>query len=179
MGSASRQCASSQLPRGEAVFSRQVHFSARTTPYSPDLPPCDFYLYPKLKSALKGTNLQSVDEVKSKTADLLNRVSGDDLQRCFDKWKIRMKRYIDGGRGVGWRGYKVICKSLKINPIFHTSLVVLQPHLMCSDFGAIINTFLKHKQWAIKWSFCSSISLEQRTAFDFTIWPILSEVLYM
>jgi hypothetical protein len=33
-------------------------------PPSPDLAPCDFYLFPKLKSALKGTHFQSVDEVK-------------------------------------------------------------------------------------------------------------------
>jgi hypothetical protein len=33
-------------------------------PCSPDLAPCDFYLCPKLKSALKGTHFQSVDEVK-------------------------------------------------------------------------------------------------------------------
>jgi hypothetical protein len=35
-----------------------------TPPYSPGLAHCDFYLFPKLKSALKGTNFQSVDEVK-------------------------------------------------------------------------------------------------------------------
>jgi hypothetical protein len=40
---------------------------------------------------LKGTHFQSVDEVKSKTADLLNRVSADDLQHCFELWKIRMQ----------------------------------------------------------------------------------------
>jgi transposase len=33
-------------------------------PYSPDLAPCDFYLCPKLKSALKGTHFQSADELK-------------------------------------------------------------------------------------------------------------------
>jgi hypothetical protein len=30
-------------------------------PHSPDLAPCDFYPFPKLKSALKGTHFQSVD----------------------------------------------------------------------------------------------------------------------
>jgi hypothetical protein len=33
-------------------------------PFSPDLVPCDFYLFLKLKSALKGTNFQPVDVVK-------------------------------------------------------------------------------------------------------------------
>jgi hypothetical protein len=38
-----------------------------------DLAPCDFYLLPKLKTALKGTHFQSVNELNSKTEDLLNR----------------------------------------------------------------------------------------------------------
>jgi hypothetical protein len=55
--------------------------------YSLNLDPCDFYLFPKLKNASKGTHLQSVDELKSKTANLLNRVLADDLQQCFEQWK--------------------------------------------------------------------------------------------
>jgi histone-lysine N-methyltransferase SETMAR len=66
-------------------------------PYSPDLAPCDFYLFPKVKSALKGTHFQSVEEVKAKTAELLNRVTADDLQHCFEQWKARMQRCIDRG----------------------------------------------------------------------------------
>jgi hypothetical protein len=54
-------------------------------PPSPDLAPCDLYLFPKLKRALKGTHFQTVDEGKSKTADLLNRMSADDLQHCFEQ----------------------------------------------------------------------------------------------
>jgi hypothetical protein len=52
-----------------------------------------------VKSALKGTHFDSVDEVKSKTADLLNKVTADDLQHCFELWNIRMQRCIDGGGG--------------------------------------------------------------------------------
>jgi histone-lysine N-methyltransferase SETMAR len=33
-------------------------------PYSPDLAPCDFFLFIKVKSALKGTHFQSVDEME-------------------------------------------------------------------------------------------------------------------
>jgi hypothetical protein len=66
--------------------------------YSLDLAPCDVYLFPKLKSVLKGTHFQSVDEVKTKMADLLNRLSTDDQQHCFEQWKNRMQRCIDGGR---------------------------------------------------------------------------------
>jgi transposase len=34
-------------------------------PYSPDLAPCDFFLFPKIKSALKGNHFTSIDAVKA------------------------------------------------------------------------------------------------------------------
>jgi hypothetical protein len=89
--SASRQCASSQHPCSEAVFSNKCIPALEHPPYSLDLVPCDFYLFPKLKSVLTGTHFQSVDEVKSKMADLLNSVSADALQNCFEQWKICMQ----------------------------------------------------------------------------------------
>lgn len=64
-------------------------------PYSPDLAPCDFYLLPNIKSALKETHFQSVEDVKVKTAELLKSLTLDDLQHCFEQWKKRMQRYID------------------------------------------------------------------------------------
>ena len=33
-------------------------------PYSPDLAPCDFWLFLKLKSPLKGERFQAVDEIQ-------------------------------------------------------------------------------------------------------------------
>jgi hypothetical protein len=32
-------------------------------PYSPDLAPCDFFLFPRLKSILKGKQFQDVAEI--------------------------------------------------------------------------------------------------------------------
>jgi hypothetical protein len=79
--------------------------------YSPDLVPYVLYLFPKVKNALKGTHFESVDEVKSETADPLNRVSADDLQHCSEQWKILMQRCI--------------------NPSFHISPIISQPHHVC------------------------------------------------
>jgi histone-lysine N-methyltransferase SETMAR len=64
-------------------------------PYSPDLAPCDFFLFPKVKSELKGTRFESVTEVKKKTTELLRQLKEDDLQHCFDQWKTRMQRCVD------------------------------------------------------------------------------------
>ena len=40
-------------------------------PYSPDLVPCDFWLFPKLKSPLRGKRFQSVDEIQGNTTGQL------------------------------------------------------------------------------------------------------------
>jgi hypothetical protein len=48
---------------------------------------CDSHLIPKVTSALKGPHFHSVDEAKAKTADLLNRVSVDDLHYCSEQWE--------------------------------------------------------------------------------------------
>ncbi|KAL1454506.1 hypothetical protein WDU94_010745 [Cyamophila willieti] len=66
-------------------------------PYSPDLAPCDFYLFPKIKSALKGTRFESVDAVKKKAAEVMKGLTQNDLQHCFDQWKIRLERCRDRG----------------------------------------------------------------------------------
>ena len=74
-------------------------------PYSPDLAPCDFFLFPKIKSALKGTRFESVDAVKPKATELTNKLSEDDLQHCFQQWKIHVEwcrdrrgEYIEGDK---------------------------------------------------------------------------------
>ena len=36
-------------------------------PYSPDLVPCNFWLFPKLKSPLKGNRFQTIDEIQETT----------------------------------------------------------------------------------------------------------------
>lgn len=66
-------------------------------PYSPDLAPCDFYLFPKVKSALKGTRFESVEAVKEKAARVLKELTEKDFQHCFEQWKVRMERCRDKG----------------------------------------------------------------------------------
>jgi hypothetical protein len=47
-------------------------------------PPCDFYLFPKIKSVLKGTHFLSVEDVKAFT-EIFNSLSENDLQNCFER----------------------------------------------------------------------------------------------
>ena len=63
-------------------------------PYSPDLSPYDFFLFPKIKAVLKETRFESMEAVKQKTADLLKALTKEDFQHCFDQWKKRMGRCV-------------------------------------------------------------------------------------
>jgi len=46
---------------------------------------------------LKGTRFESVDAVKAKAMELMNKLSEDDLQDCFQQWKICMEWCRDWG----------------------------------------------------------------------------------
>ncbi|VVC37276.1 Transposase, type 1 [Cinara cedri] len=89
-------------PAHNALSVKQYLAGKRTpvlkhAPYSPDLAPCDFFLFPKIKSALKGTRFESMEAVKQKTAELLKALTKEDFQHCFDQWKKRMERCVARG----------------------------------------------------------------------------------
>src|SRR5580692_1661011 len=46
-------------------------------PYSPDLAPCDFFLFPKLKGVIKGTRFPDVDAIKRAVTTELRRIPAE------------------------------------------------------------------------------------------------------
>ena len=56
-------------------------------PYGPDLAPCDFYLFPKLKSKLKGHHFGTMENIQKIVTDELNTRTENDFQYCYDQWK--------------------------------------------------------------------------------------------
>jgi hypothetical protein len=60
-------------------------------PYSPDLAPCDFFLFPRMKKMLKGKRFAYVEEVKKKTTEALKCITLQEFQDCFEKWKTRLE----------------------------------------------------------------------------------------
>ena len=42
--------------------------------YSPDWAPCDFWLFPKLKSPLKGKRFQTINEIQKNTMGQLMKI---------------------------------------------------------------------------------------------------------
>ncbi|CAK9828015.1 Histone-lysine N-methyltransferase SETMAR [Anthophora retusa] len=66
----------------------------RQPPYSPDLAPCDFWLFPKLKNSLKGRRFQDVEEIKTNTTKQLLAIPKIEYEECFRKWEDRWKKVV-------------------------------------------------------------------------------------
>jgi hypothetical protein len=89
------QRSSAQCTIGSTVSGKKQVPVLHHAPYSPDLAPCDFFLFPKLKHSLKGTYFQSIEDIKRKTMDLLKGFTQNDIQKCFHAWKECMQHCIE------------------------------------------------------------------------------------
>ena len=56
-------------------------------PYSPDLAPCDFWLFPKLKTILKGRRFQSREDIMKKSMEELGSIPEEKFKIRFKKWQ--------------------------------------------------------------------------------------------
>ncbi|UYV74742.1 hypothetical protein LAZ67_12000763 [Cordylochernes scorpioides] len=63
-------------------------------PYSPDLAPCDFFLFPKLKRPMKGRCYATLDEIKTASKEELKKIRKNDFLKCFEDWKNRWHKCI-------------------------------------------------------------------------------------
>nr|APL98288.1 putative DD34D transposase [Bactrocera tryoni] len=75
-------------------------------PYSPDLAPCDFFLFPKLKLPLRGTRFQSIEEIKQNSLKELKAIPKSAYEKCFEDWKNRWHKCITSG-GDYFEGDKI------------------------------------------------------------------------
>ena len=64
-------------------------------PYSPDLAPSDFHLFPKLKTAISGAHFQSDDDVIHAVGDFLNGQEKDFFKSGIEALKHRWQMCID------------------------------------------------------------------------------------
>ena len=60
--------------------------------YSPDVAPCDFYLFGKLHLAMKGKRYTDVDAIQKASTAILNVIPNDDLKKSFDNFLDRANR---------------------------------------------------------------------------------------
>jgi len=64
--------------------------------YSPDQPPCDCYMFPKMKLRLIGRRFISIEEIQAELQQVLNILKPADFNECFQKWQNHWDRCIHG-----------------------------------------------------------------------------------
>jgi hypothetical protein len=63
-------------------------------PYSPDLAPSDFWLFPTLKMGLKGMRFATIEDIKSNATAELRMVPKEAFHRCFQQWQDRWSKCV-------------------------------------------------------------------------------------
>ena len=62
-------------------------------PYRPDLAPCDFWLFPKLR----GCRYETIEEMKEAVTKVSDTLTQEEFHGAFQKLLVRYKRIAAGG----------------------------------------------------------------------------------
>ena len=64
----------------------QKHYSD-SPPYSPNLAPCDFFLFPKMKLWLKGRHFDMTEEIHAVLQEVIDTLTFENFQGCMKSWE--------------------------------------------------------------------------------------------
>ena len=79
-------------PAHTAVLTQQL-LAANKIPviphplFSPDLAPCDFFLFYKMKFKLKGRRFDTIEDNQAETQKVLDTLTEKNFQDAFQKWR--------------------------------------------------------------------------------------------
>jgi len=63
-------------------------------PYLPDLSPCDFFSFPRLKNHLKGRHFGTLDNIQNCVTDELKGIPAEAFQHWYEQWKQCLRRCV-------------------------------------------------------------------------------------
>jgi len=73
-------------------------------PYSPDLSPCDFVLFLRLKNYFKVRHFGALDNIQKSVTDELKGILAEVFLNCYEQWKQCLRlcvaaqgNYFEGG----------------------------------------------------------------------------------
>ena len=75
-------------------------------PYSSDMAPADFILFPKLKLPLRSARFLSIEDIKENSRQELVSIPENAFKKCFDDWIICWHKCIFSG-GAYFEGHKI------------------------------------------------------------------------
>ena len=78
-------------------------------PNSPDLAPCDFCLFPKLKEKLTGCRCETIEEMKEAVTKVIDRLTQEDFHGAFQKLLERYNNCIAAGEDYFEGDWNFMC----------------------------------------------------------------------
>jgi len=72
-------------------------------PYAPDLAPTDFFLFPKLKTTLRGCRFQTIEGIQENAIRKLRAITESAFQEAIQQWKKHWEQCI-ASRGDYFEG---------------------------------------------------------------------------
>ena len=69
--------------------------TVRHPPYSPDIAPCDFCLFPKIKEKLRGCRYETIEEMKEAVMKVIDTLTQELLER-YNKCIAAREDYFEG-----------------------------------------------------------------------------------
>ena len=67
------------------------------SPYGPDVAPCDFWLFPKLKEKLRGCRYETIRDMKEAVTKVIDTNTQDDFHGAFQALLERYNKCIAAG----------------------------------------------------------------------------------
>ena len=102
-------------------------------PYSPDVGPCDFWLFPKLR----GCRYERIEEMEEAVTKVIDTLTQEDFHGAFEKLLERYNKCIERRR-LRWRGLEFdVCT---INKSAHTKKsgnLFNRPRKYCKTFESL------------------------------------------
>ena len=78
----------------ECVFHERIISRDLRSARSSEMPPCDFYLWGRLKNVVYKTNSRTMEELKSNIRDEINRISKGELQASYGKFYKELPKMV-------------------------------------------------------------------------------------
>ena len=86
--------------RSKEVNIPELSFRPPHSPYTPDLAPCDFWLFPKLR----GCRYETIEKMKEAVMKVIDTLTQEDFRGAFQKLMERYNKCIAAG-GDYFEGY--------------------------------------------------------------------------
>ena len=87
------QCTSPQLYPCHRLFEQDGHQDSSSASHSPDLAPCDFWLFPKLR----GCHYETIEQMKEAVTKVIDMLTQEDFHGAFQKLLEQYKCIESGG----------------------------------------------------------------------------------